>query len=122
MNYIKKLLKPFIYIFITLILSLLLLTTLNYFDVINQNTSTIIKILIPIISFFIGSFILGKNSNKKGWLEGLKLSSILILLFILLNYIIFKQSFQLKSIIFYITLIISSILGSIIGINKKNKE
>lgn len=122
MNYIKKLLKPIIYIFITLILSLLLLTTLNYFDVINQNTSTIIKILIPIISFFIGSFILGKNSNKKGWLEGLKLSSILILLFILLNYIIFKQSFQIKSIIFYITLIISSILGSIIGINKKNKE
>lgn len=122
MNYIKKLLKPIIYIFSILILSLLLLTTLNYFDITNQNTSTIIKILIPIISFFIGSFILGKNSNKKGWLEGLKLSSILILLFILLNYIIFKQSFQIKSIIFYITLIISSILGSIIGINKKNKE
>lgn len=119
MNYIKNFIKPLIYIFIIIIGGLLILTPINYFDIFNNTVTTIIKIIIPIIAFFIGGVLIGKKSKKKGWLEGLKLSGFVIILFILINYIGFNESFKLKSLIFYITLIISSILGSVIGINKK---
>ena len=108
-----------IYIFIIILSGLLILTPLNYFDIFNNTIATIIKIIIPILAFFIGGVLIGKKSQKKGWLEGIKLSMFVIILFILISYIGFNESFKLKSLIFYITLIISSILGSIIGINKK---
>lgn len=119
MNYIKNFIKPLIYIFIIIIGGLLVLTPLNYFNIFNNTIITIIKIIIPIIAFFVGGLLIGKKSKQKGWLEGLKLSIFVIILFILINYIGFNESFKLKSLIFYITLIISSILGSVIGINKK---
>ncbi len=119
MNYIKNFIKPILYIFIIIIGGLLILTPLNYFDIFNNSITAIIKIIIPIIAFFTGGFLLGKTSQKKGWLEGLKLSIIIIIFFILINYIGFGEAFKLKSLIFYITLVISSILGSVIGINKK---
>lgn len=119
MNYLKNFIKPLLYIFIIIIGSLLILTPLNYFDIFNNSITTIIKIIIPIIAFLIGGFILGKNSKKKGWLEGLKLALISIIIFILINYIGYGEAFKLKSLIFYITLTISSVFGSMIGINKK---
>ena len=119
MNYLRNFIKPILYIFVIIIGGLLVLTPLNYFDIFNNSITTIIKIIIPIIAFFTGGLLIGKKSQKKGWLEGLKLSSIVIILFILINYIGFNESFKLKSLIFYITLIISGILGSVVGINKK---
>lgn len=119
MNYIKNFIKPLLFIFGTIIISLLILTPLNYFDLLNNNITTIFKIIIPIIAFFIGGLMLGKHSKKKGWLEGLKLSVIVIIIFILINYIGFNESFKLKSLIFYIILCVTSIFGSVIGINKK---
>ena len=74
--------------------------------------------IIPFISLFIGSFILGKNTNNKGFIEGIKFGSIFIVLFILLN-IILKLGFTKESIILYMIMIISSMTGSILGINKR---
>ncbi|MEI3529994.1 MAG: TIGR04086 family membrane protein [Bacilli bacterium] len=119
MDYIKNFIKPLLYIFIIIIGSLLILTPLNYYDILNGSITTIFKIIIPIIAFLVGGFILGKNSKKKGWLEGLKLSLVSIIIFILINYIGYGEAFRLKSLIFYITLIISSVFGSMVGINKK---
>lgn len=119
MNYIKNFIKPLLFIIGTIIISLLILTPLNYFDLLNNNITTIFKIIIPIIAFFIGGLMLGRHSKKKGWLEGLKLSVIVIIIFILINYISFNESFKLKSLIFYIILAVTSIFGSVIGINKK---
>lgn len=119
MNYIKNFIKPLLFIIGTIIISLLILTPLNYFDLLNNNITTIFKIIIPIIAFFIGGLMLGRHSKKKGWLEGLKLSVIVIIIFILINYIGFNESFKLKSLIFYIILAVTCIFGSVIGINKK---
>ena len=46
----------------------------------------------------------------------------LIAILILLNYLGFDKSFSFKSIIFYIIIIISSVLGSITGINRKKAK
>lgn len=114
---IKNYLKSYIYLFSIIIISTLLLSILNYFIKLPTN---IIKIIIPIIGMFISSYILGKNTKEKAYLEGLKYSAIYLILITILK-IILKTSFNYKVIIIYILLLFASILGATIGINKKNK-
>lgn len=65
MNYLKNFIKPLLYIFTIIIGSLFILTPLNYFDILNSSITTIIKIIIPLIAFLVGGFILGKHSKKR---------------------------------------------------------
>lgn len=103
---------------IILFASTIIITLLNYINIFGNKLTTLAKIVISVISFFTGGFIMGKNSKQKGWLEGIKIGSIIIVILLLLNYIILKQSFDLKNIVFYLILLSSSIFGSMIGINK----
>lgn len=118
MNYLKLLGKSFLYMIIILFASTIIITLLNYINIFGNKLTTLAKIVISVISFFTGGFIMGKNSKQKGWLEGIKIGSIIIVILLLLNYIILKQSFDLKNIVFYLILLSSSIFGSMIGINK----
>ena len=112
-----KYLKSLIYTSGILIGSCIIITILNYFNIVSGNLLKIIELLIPIISIFIGSYILGKNSNNKGYIEGLKYGSIWIILFLIIN-IIFNN-FTYLSLVYYLLLLVISILASIIGINKR---
>ena len=109
---LKKYLKSSLYIIVTI---------LNYFNIINGNLLNIIHYIIPIISVAVGSFILGKTSSKKGYIEGLKYAGIWSIFFLVIN--IFIKRLDISSIIFFVILILLSMLSSIVGINKKkNKE
>lgn len=119
MNYLKKIGISVLWIIGSLLISTFLITFLNYFNIISDKIISIFKILIPIISLFIGGYITGKRSKSKGWLEGLKLGFIFSILIIIFNFLAFDSSFKLKYLLFYLIIIISSILGSMIGINKK---
>jgi len=115
---VKNYLKSYIYLLCILILSTIILSIISYFS---NNELYILKILIPIISMFISSFILGKNIKNKAYLEGLKFGLIYLLLSIIINYIILHNSFSIKNIVYYLVIIFSSIIGSMIGINFKKK-
>jgi putative membrane protein (TIGR04086 family) len=119
MNYLKKLGISILYIISTILILTFLITFLNYFNIINDKIISIFKILIPIISLFIGGFIIGKKSKSKGWLEGIKLGIIFSILLLIFNFLAFSNSFKLKYLLFYLIIIISSIFGSMIGINRK---
>ena len=123
MKYLKKLGFSFIYIIASLLIITFILTLLNYFNIISDKIISIFKILIPIVSLFIGGFYIGKNSNNKGYLEGLKLGSIFSIFLLIFNFLALSNSFKLKYLLFYLIIIVSSILGSMIGINinKKNQ-
>lgn len=110
--------KPFIYILLFTLISSFLLTALNYINLLPNNIFKIIKILIMIILFFISGFFAGKISIKKGWLSGLEIGSILLIIIIILD-LILKINFNYKVIIYYIILLLLSTIGSIIGINKR---
>lgn len=112
-----KYLKSLIYTLCILIGSCIIITVFSYFGIIYGSVLKIIELLIPIISIFVGSFILGKNSNNKGYIEGIKYGSIWVLLFLVIN-IIFKN-FTYLSLVYYLILMIVSIFASIIGINKR---
>lgn len=121
MIFFKKIGISFIWILSILLSLTIILTVMSYFNIFGKKIITIFKITIPILSLFIGGIQIGKRSKKKGWLEGLKLSLIFIIILCLFNYLGLNKSFELKNILFYLILIISTIFGSMIGINK-NKE
>lgn len=122
MNYLKILGKSFLYIVSILLISTLVVTILNYFNIFGSKLVTFFKIVIALISMFVGGFIMGKNSKQKGWLEGLKLGLIVLLILVLLNYLILRQSFEIKNLVYFLILLSSSIFGSMIGINKKVQD
>ena len=112
-----KYLKSSIYTLCILIGSTIIITILNYFIILMGNVLKITELLIPIISIFIGSYILGKSSNNKGYIEGLKYGMAWIILFLIINLI--SKNFTYLSLIYYLILIITAIVSSIIGINRR---
>lgn len=117
MNYLKKIGIGFGYIISISLISVLLLTILNYFSIIGSKMVVFLEIIIAFISMFIGGFVVGKRSNQKGWLEGLKFGGIFLIFIVILN-LILKNDIEIKNIIYYIIILFSTIFGSIIGINK----
>lgn len=121
MNIIKYL-KSFGLILFSIFLFSILIATLNYFNILGSKSIEIFKIISIIISMLIGSIYLGKNSNQKGFLEGIKMGIIMIIFLFIFNFLAFDQSFDISNIFFYIIILMSSILGSILGINKKSSN
>ena len=119
MNFIKNVSLSILYIILIMLVLTFILTLFSYFNIIGDKVISIFKIIIPVISLFIGGFLIGKKSLKKGWLEGLKLSLIFLILLIIFEYLALDQSFNIKNILYYLILSISSIFGSMIGISKK---
>lgn len=119
MAYLKNLGKSFLYIISILFISTIVITLLNYFNVLGGKLVSIFKIITALISIFIGGFIMGKNSNQKGWLEGLKLGIVIIFILLLVSFVFLKQNWNIKNIVYYLILLVSSIFGSMVGISKK---
>ena len=117
----KKYFKITVFTLIGIMISLFIITLFNYINIISGIGLTIFKLIIPIVSIFIGSIFIGKNSIKKGWLSGIKFGTIFVILFLILN-LIFKNNFNIKLIIYYILIIPISILGSAFGINKNSTK
>lgn len=121
MDYLKKLGKFILTTFISIIILGLILNTLYYFDIINNNIYNIMKMLIVLITLFINAFFLGKSSSKYGIIEGLKLGGIFLLIMIILK-IIVSDSFDIRTFIYGIIILLTTSIGSIVGINKKEKK
>ena len=115
---IKNYLKSYGYLIILLLALTLITSVISYIFNISLN---ITKLIIPIISMFISAIILGKNIKEKGYLEGIKYSSLFLLLISIIKLIV-KSNFNYKVIIMYIALIITSIIGASIGINLKRNS
>lgn len=115
---IKTYLKSYAYLLSMIIIFTIILSILNYFLKFPVN---IIKIIIQIISILISSYILGKNTKERAYLEGLKYSA-LYLLFITIIKLILKTNFNYKVIIIYFLILFTGIIGAMIGINNQRKN
>lgn len=117
----KKIGVSLLYTFISIVFLTFIVTLLNYFNLFNMKVLAVFKLLIPIVSVFIGSFILGRSICRKGYLEGIKYGFLISLIFLLLS-LIFKIKIDFSNLLYYLILIASSIFGSIIGINTNKKS
>ena len=116
-----KYLKTIIFEFIVLLSLLLINTCLYYFNIISDNTNNIFEIFIFIITFILTGIYISRRCNNKNYLEGLKISGINIILFLLLS-LLFRYKLNIKIIIYYLLIIIFTVIGSLIGKFLKKKK
>ncbi|MBR3161481.1 MAG: TIGR04086 family membrane protein [Bacilli bacterium] len=114
---LKKQLFQILHFIINILISNIIITILNYFNILNNNIINILNFILPLILIIINSYLLGKKTNKKGYLEGLKFGTIISSIFLSITLI--TNNYNIKVFIYYIIIIISSILSSTMGINKK---
>lgn len=113
-------LKSMVYTLSIILISTIIITIFNYFNILNGIVLKVIMLLIPIIGIFVGGFKIGKVSSKKGYIEGLKYGFIWIILLLIINLI--TKGFTYLSIIYYVLLLLISVVGSILGINGKKNQ
>lgn len=116
-NYLK-----YIGMFIIFIVVIALATSLINLTGINSNITNKVSVILTALSFFIVSALASKSSNEKGYILGIKLGLIFVILMTLVNLLFFKSSFNIDRIIYYSILIISGILGGSFGKNLKIKK
>lgn len=115
-----KMLKYFKTIGLILLIILLLsfiITLFHYFDLFSLGTIKTIKLIGVIVSMFIGGIYIGGRSSKKGYLEGIKVAAAIVLMILLFTLI--SKNFEIKAIVYYLILFVSSTVGAMIGIQKK---
>lgn len=122
MKSLKTTLKYGLISFITIFILLFFVATLYYYDIISSNVVGYLRLAIILIVLFITSYILGKNTEKNGYLEGMKFGLFNILLFLLISVIFFRDDLMLRIILYDIILLVTSVLGSMIGINKSSRN
>lgn len=116
---VLKYLKVLIYILAPVLILNFILSLLYYFNLIGSGIINYLKLFVVTISMLIGGVYIGRRTSKNGWLEGLKVGAEVIVLFFIVSYLAFDKGINIKTIIYYFILIAASILGSMIGINKK---
>lgn len=99
-----------IYLFLLVFISLLYLYT-----PLSLKINNLFLLIIAISFFFINGYLSGQKAVIKGYLSGLKKGLILLLIFFLLS--LFKSSFSYLQLLYYLILLLSSVLGSCFGIN-----
>lgn len=120
MSNLKKYGIQFLFSIAIILLGLMFSATLYYFDLINTTTHSIIKIIILLLALFFNSFILGKSASCKGYLEGIKLAIFIITLFTILN-LITTRAFSIRTILYYLIIILASAFGGMVGISRKKE-
>ncbi len=119
MFYIKKLIQTLGVFLISTMILVFLITLFYYFDVFSNNIYNIFKFIIPSLTLLISTILFGKQAEKKGWLEGIKIGGVVILLFLTLSSLVNGSDFSLRMMIYYIILLLISAVGGMIGINRK---
>jgi len=114
-----KYLKSLIYFFVPLVVILLISSTLSYFDIIPNNVVKYVNLGNVILSALICGMFIGRHSMSKGYKEGIKVGILLFAILFVFNYLALDKGFDLVRIVFYIIIVITCIIGSVIGINKR---
>jgi len=116
MNKVINYLKSYLYYLVLLLIYLLIVSIFYYFEIFNYKTISIINYMINIILFFLLGFRISKIEHKRGYLNGFLISIILIIVFSIISLI--YAHFGISNLVYYLSLILSSILGGIFGVTK----
>ena len=75
-----------------------------------------------VILFFILNFINAHTQKKKGFLEGIALGFLFLIIMIIIKLVLFNNSFKVSTFLYYLILFVTSVLGGMFGVNKKSDE
>jgi len=113
-----KKLKKYIILSSILLIIISILSLIYLFSNISYNLISSILIIIYFIFFIILSFLITKNRKSKGIVSGLKIGLISILIMLVLSFI-FKNQLSIKTILYYIIILFSNLVGAILSKNIK---
>lgn len=111
--------KSILFLLLYLLLGSILSSIFYLYTNMSYNVNCLILFIWSAIGLFVVNFLNGKRTNQKGYLEGLKLGGLVILLFFIIS-LFTKDFISLSKIIYYGVLILISIIASSIGINFKD--
>ena len=117
---LKNLLKYLGFYFIFLLLLVFITSLLNLIGV-NSTITNFLIFIFNIIAFFIFGFKNGRLAKSKGYLAGLKVGGLFLSILIIISLFTSKNIFSLTTIIYYVILLLASIMGGSLGINKKSE-
>lgn len=118
MNRYKNVLVNLAYFLLSLLVYLLIITTLAHFNVLSYKIISLISFIYIICLFMLSGFRIGMRSEKKGYLSGLIIGVFNIILILILA-LVFRSFPEVKSLIYFLVLLLSSTLGGMFGINLK---
>ena len=111
----KKYLLPIIYTIGIIIFGSLITSFLYYFNITGDKINSILLYLIGVISIFVGSNMASKRNKQKGIIIGTAYFMMFLIISITLSLLTFKNTFKINSLIYYVILLVFSMLGGIIG-------
>lgn len=120
-----KVLKKYDYIWkfiLFILITTFILTIINLIFPLKNEINSIISLLFILLFSFIQSLKKGLHTEEKAYRQGFKVGMINIFILYILSAITLNFGLQLKKLIYYFIVIITCILGSVIGINKKNSR
>lgn len=103
-----------------LLLLTFIISIFNYFDILKENVFSIFKFIIIFLSFFTGGIYIGSKSLSKGYLSGL--IGACLATFIAFIITVLARNLTVSFLYFILICFISSLIGSITGINLKQKK
>lgn len=118
----KKYLIPGLYTLGIIIIGSLISSTLYYFNITSSKINSILLYLISIASIFTGSILFSKEMKYKGIISGIIYFMACFIIMGILSLLIFKANFKLTSLIYYLVILIFSMLGGVIGKNLKKEN
>lgn len=98
-----------------------LLISVLYYFLIPSKVVQVLSMIYLVLVFFIFGFQSGKKVEAKGFLAGLKTGGIFLLVLLLFNLFLHRFAFHLFTLLFYLVLLLASILGATLGINTKKE-
>ena len=116
----KNLLKYLGYYTLFLITLVFITSLLNLIGV-NSTITNLLIFIFNISLFFIFGLKNGKKASNKGYLAGLKVGGLFLLVLIIISLFTSKNIFSLSTFIYYLVLILARTLGGSLGINKKSE-
>ena len=115
-----KYFKEYLNFLLIIILVSIILGTLSFYYLIEEKVVYIIQYMLLFVVLFINGYKLGMIKHKNGYLEGIKFGLLIDIMLIILGLFIDKN-FNFYKILYYILIILTSTVGSILGVNKKTK-
>lgn len=114
MNRAINYLKVLGYYFIVLIIYLLFISIFYYFEILSFKVINVISYVFMMILQCLAGIKISKIERKRGYLNGFVIGLIVFIIFSVIT-LLMKQ-YTLASLIYYLTLILSSMVGGIIGV------
>ncbi len=122
MKFIKKYYKLYLFTLLWFVVFLTLTSTLYYFNIIGNVLFKWLNLFCILIVIFTSSVKVVVRSEKNAYLEGFKFAMMIVLLLFLITLFIFQSDMKVKMLLYDLIITFTSILGSMIGINKVQKN